>query len=142
MAGKVQISLDGLSLEARALVLTLQRQQEALERKLESIEAVLRESSTPVEAHNKSKGAPLTVALNLRGVMGRMTLEVFVKSNVPADFRVEGSRNGLDWRFLDMLSITDAQGGERHEGYMNAYPVIRVGTDTAGDHEIELVAAR
>ena len=142
MNGKVQISLDGLSLEARALVLTIQRQQEALEKRLGDIEAVLRESSTPVSAHNQSKGTPLAVALNLRGIMGRMTLEVFVKSSGPADFKVEGSANGVDFRFLDAISITDAGGGERHEGYMNAYPVVRVKTDNIGDHEIEMVAAR
>ncbi|GEM_PF-3318102 len=142
MAGKAQFSLDGLSLEARALVITLRGQQEALEKRLADIEAVLRESSTPVSAHNQSKGAPLTVALNLRGIMGRMTLEVFVKSSGPADFKVEGSANGTDFRFLDSISISDAQGGERHEGYMNAYPVVRVRTDNIGDHEIELVAAR
>lgn len=142
MAGKAQVSLDGLSLEARALVITLRGQQEALEKRLGDIEAVLRESSTPVSAYNKSKGTPLTVALNLRGIMGRMTLEVFVKSSGPAEFKVEGSANGTDFRFLDNISISDAGGGERHEGYMNAYPVVRVKTDAIGDHEIELVAAR
>jgi hypothetical protein len=67
---------------------------------------------------------------------------VWVKSNGPADFVVAGSRNGVDFRTLHTLSITDPGGSELHEGFMNAYPVIRVSTDAANDNEIEIVAAK
>ena len=130
--------MDGLritSVEAQEIAV-------AFRRELESLVGILKEGAAPQYAYDKSEAAPLTVVLNLRGVAGRVTLEIWVKSSGPADFEVFASRNGVDWRHLHTLSITEAAGGERHEGFMNAYPVIRVSTDAANDNEIEIVAAK
>jgi len=101
----------------------------------------LHEIYTPRSNSGKSTAKPLVVALDLRGLGARMTVEVWVKSSAAADFFVEGSANGQDFRKLYTLSVPGG-GGENHEGFMNAYPVIRVRTEAANDNEIEIVAAR
>jgi len=70
-----------------------------------------------------------------------VTIEVWVKSSDAADFFIEGSADGKNFRHLYTLSVA-AGGGENHDGYMNAYPVLRVRTEAANDSEIEIVAAR
>lgn len=95
----------------------------------------------PRFAWDKSESEPLSVALDLSGLAGRTLIEVWVKSSDAADFYVEGSTDGLNFRRLETLSVPGG-GGENHEGFMNAYPVIRVRTEAAADNEIEIVATR
>lgn len=121
------------SIEVQALLDTFKSQQAALT-------AAVLGAFEPCTAYDKKTG-PLTVPLDLRGGRGKLQLEVWVKSSGPAVFNLEGSRNGVDWRLMDTLSL-DGAGGEIHGGYMNAYPVVRVSTTAAGDNEIEIVAAR
>jgi len=108
---------------------------------IKSLGDTLHEIYTPRSNSGKSVAKPLTIALDLRGLGGRMTVEVWVKSSAAADFFVEGSANGQDFRKLYTLSVPGG-GGENHEGFMNAYPVIRVRTEAAYNSEIEIVAAR
>ena len=68
-------------------------------------------------------------------------VEVWVKSSGEASFLIEGSADGKSFRHLYTLSVVPG-GGENHDGYMNAYPVLRVRTEAANDNEIEIVAAR
>lgn len=131
----LEVDLRLLSPGERALVLALGE----LQARLSAVEAVARRGQTPLSTRNASVGAPLTVALDLREV-GAVTVEVTVRSSVAATFYVEGSVDGVNWRVKDSLTL--AAPGERHEGYMNAYPVVRVRTDDVGHHEIEIVAAR
>jgi len=119
----------------------LQQQMEALEAKLRRLEEVTGEVYTHRSSDGKSKTAPLAVALDLRGFRGRAMVEVWVKSSEAADFLIEGSADGRSFRHLYTLSVPPG-GGENHDGYMNAYPVIRVRTEAANDNEIEIVAAR
>ena len=108
---------------------------------VKSLEDAVREAYSPRSNSGKSTAKALVVALDLRGLGGRMTVEVWVKSSGAADFFVEGSANGQDFRKLYTLTVPGG-GGENHEGFMNAYPVIRVRTEAANDNEIEVVAAR
>lgn len=96
---------------------------------------------TPHSAYDKSEQGPLEVTLDLSGLAGRSTVEIWVKSSGIADFLIEGSTDGLSFRRLGTLSVP-AGGGEDHEGFMNAYPVIRVSTGAPNDNEIEIVATR
>lgn len=135
MAWPPQVSVQLLSPDGRAVVEALG----ALAARVASLEQVVRAGQTPVSHKGRSAGDRLTVALDLRGV-GAVTLEVMVRSSVAATFYMEGSVDGVDWTVKDTLTL--AAPGERHEGYINAYPVVRVRTEDIGDHEIELVAAR
>ncbi len=108
---------------------------------INSLLATLQDIYSPHSNYGKSQAVPLLVALDLRGVGGRMTVEVWVKSSGAANFFVEGSVDGTNFRQLYTLSVP-AGGGENHEGFMNAYPVIRVRTEAANNNEIEVVAAR
>ncbi len=108
---------------------------------INSLRATLEAIYSPRSNYDKSQAAALLVALDLRGLGGRVTVEVWVKSSAAADFFVEGSADGTNFRQLYTLSVP-AGGGENHEGFMNAYPVIRVRTEAANNNEIEVVAAR
>lgn len=99
----------------------------------------LEEAFTPRVATGKAAGL-LVVALNMSGLGGRANVEVWVKSSGAADFLVEGSVDGVNWRLVDTITLTGA--GERHEGYPNAYPYVRVRTDAANDNEIEICGSR
>ncbi|MEK7777793.1 MAG: hypothetical protein AAB303_04125 [Chloroflexota bacterium] len=123
---------DGFSVEAQALV-------EAFRSEVSALRASIQAGFEPTTAYDKKTG-PLVVALDLRGAKGRLQMELWVKSSGPAVFMMEGSRNGQDWHQVDAIALDAA--GERHQGYMNAYPVIRVSTDAPGENEIEIVAAR
>lgn len=91
-------------------------------------------------AYGSSIGAPLSVVLDTGEYGGRTKVEVWVKSDAAADFVVYGSRNGVDFRAVDTLSLTAA--GELHRGYENAYRYIKVETTAANTSEIEIVAGR
>ncbi|MCL0035861.1 hypothetical protein M1N82_01650 [Dehalococcoidia bacterium] len=101
--------------------------------------AKLEEAFSPRISHGKATGT-LVVALDLRGLAGRTDLEVWLKSSGAADFFLEGSVDGKNWRSIEIISLTAA--GERHEGYRNAYPVVRVWTTAGNENEIELCASR
>jgi len=92
--------------------------------------------------HNQSSGhGRLTVSLDLRGLAGRTVLEAWVKSSGSADFYLDGSTDGKNWRSIATLSL--AAPGETHDGYINAYPVVRVWTNaSSNDNEAELCASR
>jgi len=96
---------------------------------------------SPRSAYDKSEQGPLEVVLDLSGIYGRSTVEIWVKSSGAADFLFEGSVDGFAFRSLGMITIP-AGGGEDHEGFMNAYPFIRVRTEASNDNEIEIVATR
>ena len=120
---------------------SLEAQQKAVEARLKRLEEINQEIYNHRSNHGKSEAAPLAVAIDLRGFRGRVTVEVWVKSSDVADFFIEGSADGKNFRHLYTLSVA-AGGGENHDGYMNAYPVLRVRTEAANDNEIEIVAAR
>ena len=128
-------------IDLRIVLRSLEIQQREVAERLKRLEEIHQQVYTHRSNYGKSKAAPLKVALDLRGFGGRITLEVWVKSSDAADFLVEGSANGRDFRHLYTLSVP-AGGGEKHDGYANAYPVIRVRTEAANDNEIEIVAAR
>ena len=124
-----------------AILRSLVSQQQALAASLRRLEEISQQAYTHRSKHGESQAAPLVVAIDLRGFSGRVTVEVWVKSSEAADFFVEGSADGKSFRHLYTLSVA-AGGGENHDGYMNAYPVLRVRTEAANDNEIEIVAAR
>lgn len=107
----------------------------------DSLAARLEAAFSPRVASNSSRGK-LVVALNLSGLAGRTYVEVWVKSSGAASFIFQGSRDGREETFRPVDTIALAGAGERHEGYFNAYPVVRVYTEAAGDNEIEIVASR
>ncbi len=96
---------------------------------------------SPRFVSGKSESQPLDVVLDLRGLAGRTLIEIWVKSSSAADFYIEGSIDGVNFRNLGTLAVPSG-GGENHEGFMNAYPVIRVRTEAPGDNEIEIAATR
>jgi hypothetical protein len=110
-----------------------------IEARLSKLEEAIRSGQSFRVGRGRSQGAPITVALDLRDV-GATTLEVTVRSDVPCTFLVEGSADGVNFAVKDRL-VLDAP-GEIHQGYANAYPVVRVRSDDAGNHEVEVVAAR
>ena len=136
-----EVRFTPVEIDIVAALKSLELQQQAIETRLKRLEEIQQEIYTPRINYGRSKAAPLKVALDLRGFGGRVTFEVWVKSSDAAEFLVEGSANGRDFRHLYTLKIP-AGGGEAHEGYANAYPVIRVRTEAANDNEIEIVAAR
>ncbi len=113
----------------------------SLEARVKAVEDALRDIYMPRFSSGQSTAKALLTALDLRGLGGRMTVEVWVKSSDAADFFIEGSVDGTNFRQLYTLSVPGG-GGENHEGFMNAYPVIRVRTQPANNNEIEVVAAR
>jgi len=124
-----------------AILKSLVSQQQAVEASLRRLEEINQKAYTHSSRQGESQAAPLAVAIDLRGFSGRVTVEVWVKSSGAADFFIEGSADGKNFRHLYTLSV-DAGGGENHDGYMNAYPVLRVRTEAANDSEVEIVAAR
>ena len=120
---------------------SLETQQHAVEMRLRRLEEINQEVYNPRSNHGESEAAPLVVALDLRGFRGRTMVEVWVKSSDEASFLIEGSADGKSFRHLYALPVVPG-GGENHDGYMNAYPVLRVRTEAANDSEIEIVAAR
>ena len=136
--------MDGFTItdtDMATILRSLVSQQRAIEARLKRLEEINQEVYTHRSNYGRSKGAPLAVAIDLRGFRGRVTVEVWVKSSDAASFLIEGSADGKNFRHLYTLSVP-AGGGENHDGYMNAYPVLRVRTEAANDNEIEIVAAR
>ena len=129
------------STDVAAILRSLESQQRAVEDSLKRLEEISQAAYTHRSKNGESQAAPLVVAIDLRGFSGRVTVEVWVKSSDTADFFIEGSADGKNFRHLYTLSVGSG-GGENHDGYMNAYPVLRVRTEAANDNEIEIVAAR
>ena len=127
--------------DVAAIMRSLVSQQQAVEASLKRLEEINQEAYTHRSRHGESQAAPLVVAIDLRGFSGRVTVEVWVQSSGAADFFIEGSADGKNFRHLYTLSVGPG-GGDNHDGYMNAYPVLRVSTEAANDNEIEIVAAR
>jgi len=136
--------MDGFTItnaDMATILRSLEAQQKAVEVRLKRLEEINQEIYAHRSNHGESEAAPLAVAIDLRGFRGRVTIEVWVKSSGAADFFIEGSADGKNFRHLYTLSVA-VGGGENHDGYMNAYPVLRVRTETVNDNEIEIVAAR
>jgi hypothetical protein len=130
-----RIDLALLSPGERALLRALS----GIEARLSRLEEAVRSGQSFKVGKGRSENAPITVALDLRDV-GATTLEVTVRSDVACVFLVEGSVDGVNFAVKDRLVL--ASPGEIHQGYANAYPVVRVRSDDAGNHEVEVVAAR
>ncbi len=124
-----------------SILRSLEAQQRAVAAGLKRLEEINQAAYTHRSRHGESQASSLVVAIDLRGFSGRVTVEVWVKSSEAADFFIEGSADGKNFRHLYTLSVGSG-GGENHDGYMNAYPVLRVRTEAANDNEIEIVAAR
>ena len=71
---------------------------------------------------------------------GRNPVEVWAKSSAAATFTVSCSRNGVDYRTADTITLGAA--GEELRAYDNAYRFIKVATTAANNNEIEIVAGR
>jgi len=92
-------------------------------------------------AYSTSTAAALTVTLALPDADdARSHVEVGVRSSSPGDFYVEGSHNNARWWPVDTLTVTADT--DKHEGYLNAFPYIRVRTDLVADNEIVIVSSR
>lgn len=117
---------------------------DALLRALESREpggqVDLREFFMPLAARDTSAGTGLAVTLDTGEYGGRLQVEVWVRSSGPAEFQVSGSRDGVEYRVVDTISLGAA--GEAHKGYFNAYRYVKVSTAARNNNEIEIVASR
>lgn len=99
------------------------------------------EKNLRTKAHSSSIGAPLSVVLDTIGVIAQI-VEVWVKSNGAATFRVYNSQDGITYRESVSNEIELTASGEDYGIFYNAYRFIRVATAAANDNEIEIVAQR
>jgi len=85
---------------------------------------------------------PLTAELCLIGKGGLGLLEVWVKDASDATFTLYASYTGEDgtWREIDVLSLPYKGKDNRHTGYLNAYPYVKVVNTSETLSEIELLA--
>ena len=96
-------------------------------------------TAPPSSAYDGSTGAALEVMLDT-GDGAKNPVEVWVKSSAAATFTVSCSRNGVDYRTVETITLTAA--GEKLRAYDNAYRFIKVATTAANNNEIEIVAGR
>jgi len=97
--------------------------------------------SAPRSAYATSTAATLTVTLAVEGnYEGRSHVEVGVRSSSGGDFYVEGSHDNSRWWPVDTLTVT--ANVDKHRGYLNAFPYIRVRTNLVADNEILIVSSR
>lgn len=91
--------------------------------------------------YDKSE-SPLTVELNTVGLGGLGLLEVWVKDAGEATFTLYGSCTGKDgtWRHIAEMKLPYKDKDNRHEGFMNAYPYIKVVNDSQTLSEVEIIA--
>ncbi len=84
---------------------------------------------------------PLTVQNSSIGQGGLALLEIWLKSDISADFLLSESHDGSSgtWRDVETLSLPYKGVDNRHKGYLNAYHFIKVSTDDTGQHEIEII---
>ena len=71
---------------------------------------------------------------------GRNPVEVWAKSSAAATFTVFCSRDGVDYRTADTITLTAA--GEELRAYDNAYRFIKVAATATNNNEIEIMAGR
>lgn len=83
--------------------------------------------------------AALTLTLDMSDAGGFSLKDVWVKSDEAADFLVWGSYDGVDWRYIDTISVPDGARTENHQTFVTAYPHVGAGTSTAANNEIEIV---
>ena len=86
-----------------------------------------------------SAAAALEVILDCNE-FGRNPVEVWAKSSAAATFIVSCSRDGVDYRTADTITLTAA--GEELRAYDNAYRFIKVATTATNNNEIEIAAGR
>jgi len=86
-----------------------------------------------------SVAAALSATLDRSDDTGGAIVEVHVESSAAATFTLEVSFDGVTWRTVDTMVI-GVGGGANHQGFFNAYPMIRVSTPTANNNVIEIVA--
>jgi len=99
------------------------------------------DSLRPRSAYATSTAAALTVTLSVESYAeGRSHVEVGVRSSSAGDFYVEGSHDNARWWLVDTLTVT--ANVDKHKGYVNAFPYIRVRTDLVADNEIVIVSSR
>jgi len=92
-------------------------------------------------AYSTSTSAALTVTLAVESKSeGRSCVEVGVRSSLAGDFYVEGSHDNARWWLVDTLTVT--ANVDKHAGYVNAFPYIRVRTSLVADNEILIVSSR
>jgi len=110
-------------------------------RKIETHTSTAKLSLEPRSAYATSTAATLTVALVLDiAARGRSRIEVGVRSSSSGDFYVEGSHDSSRWWLVDTLTVT--ANVDKHAGYLNAFPYIRVRTNLVADNEILIVSSR
>ena len=83
--------------------------------------------------------AALSVELDASGLGGAPLKDVWVKSDEAATFIIYGSYDGVDWRYLDELTVPDSERLSKHKSFYTAYTQIGVGTATVASNEIEIV---
>ena len=89
---------------------------------------------------DSSNSSVLSVELNTTNCGGLSLCEVWISSDVDATFSVFGSVDGMNWRWIEDLTLPYGDRTDRHTGYHNAYHYLKVSTDTVGTHKIEIVA--
>jgi len=87
-----------------------------------------------------SNDSALSAELDTTSCGGLSLCEVWIESNVDATFSVFGSVDGVNWRWMEDLTLPCNGRTDRHVGYHNAYHHLKVSTDTVGTHDIEIVA--
>jgi len=101
----------------------------------------VRASLTYRSAYSTSTAAALTVTLAVESSYeARSHVEVGVRSSSSGDFYVEGSHDNARWWLVDTLTVT--ANVDKHAGYVNAFPYIRVRTSLVADNEILIVSSR
>ena len=96
-------------------------------------------TAPPSSVYNSSTGAALEVILDT-GDGAKNPVEVWAKSSAAATFTVSCSRDGVDYRTADTITLGAA--GEELRAYNNAYRFIKVATTATNNNKIEIVAGR
>jgi len=89
----------------------------------------------------KTATGPFEVSLNCIDLTNNRVfprIEVYVESDSSATFLVQGSADNVVWRTRDTLSVSASS---TSQGYDNASPYVRVKTENAGTHTIEVIAS-
>lgn len=106
------------------------------------VEPSLMNARRPIFARDASIGAGLAVILDLSGLNSRSLVAVFVRSSAAAIFTVEGSLTpgAAGFRVCDTIEFGAA--GQDVVYYNNAFPYVRVRTESPNNNEIDISAAR
>jgi len=110
---------------------------------IRKLRELLEEVYSPVPPVYDSGTGRVVATIDLRKVKGRIVVEVWVRSEGADTFYVEGSRDGREENFRTLATLsTTATQREAHDGFWNAYPVVRCWADSPNFKEIEVLAAR